>query len=83
LLKRGRCEGHTRNNLRDALILLRVTRPELGAAAGTRQAFDTACARVPVVELGREFCTLDAGEAGSRLLENIQARLQPNPALDS
>jgi hypothetical protein len=30
-----------------------------------------------VVEMGSEFATLDAGEAASRLLESIQARLHP------
>lgn len=90
LLKREGYDVHTSNNLRDALILLRVTSPvllllgpSLTASPATRQAFDAACARVPVVELGTEFSTLHAGEAASQLLQRIQARLQPNPALDS
>lgn len=90
LLKREGYDVHTSNNLRDALILLRVTSPVLlllgpglTASPATRQAFDAACARVPVVELGTEFSTLHAGEAASQLLQRIQARLQPNPALDS
>ena len=90
LLKREGYEVHTSNNLHDALILLRVTRPtllllgpDLTASPATRQAFDAACTGVPVVTLGSEFSTLHAGEAASQLLKSIQARLQPNPALDS
>lgn len=90
LLKRGGYEVHTSHNIPDALILLRVARPvlllvgpDLSASPASRQAFDAACARVPVVELGNEFSTLGAGEAASRLLESIQARLHPKPTLNS
>ena len=90
LLRRGGYEVHTSSSLHDSLILMRVTRPallllgpNLTAAPATRQAFDTACAKVPVLELGNEFSTLDAGEAASQLLANIQARLQLKPRLDS
>jgi hypothetical protein len=33
-----------------------------------------------VIELGSEFSTSDAGEAGAALLETIKARLQPKTA---
>jgi len=32
-----------------------------------------------VIELGSEFSTRDAGEAGAALLEEIEARLTPSP----
>jgi hypothetical protein len=47
------------------------------------QTFRAACATLPVVELGNEFSTLDAGQAASDLLENIQARLHPQGGLAS
>lgn len=85
LLKRRGYDVQTTVSLPDALILLRascpallVVGPSLTASPATRQAFETACTRIPVVEMGSEFATLDAGEAASRLLECIQARLQPN-----
>ena len=83
LLKRAGYEVHTSSNLRDALILLRVTRPkfvvlgpDLNASPATRQGFEGGCTKVPVVELGKEFSTLDAGEAAARLMEKIQSALQ-------
>ncbi len=70
------------DSLPDALTLLRVTRPalvvlgaNLKAAAGTRQAFQQACARLPVVELGQAFATLEASEAAAELLKKIQGKL--------
>jgi anti-sigma B factor antagonist len=90
LLKREGYEVQTSNNVKDALILLRVTRPvllllgpNLTSSPATWQAFETACAQMPVVGLGNEFSTQDAGEAASRLLENIRTRLQVKPAPDS
>lgn len=90
LLKREGHQVHTTSSLPDALILMRATCPALlvlgpsvTASPGTRQAFQAACARVPVVELGNEFSTLDAGEAASRLLASIQAHLRPKSGLAS
>lgn len=90
LLRRGGYDVHTSSSLRDSLILMRVTRPvllllgpNLTAAPATRQAFDTACVKVPVIELGSEFSTLDAGEAAAQLLASIQARLPSKPELAS
>jgi len=66
----------------DALILLRAARPallvlgpNLKAAAGTRQTFEQECCGIPMVELGEEFATVAAGEAGTSLLQRVQARL--------
>ena len=68
----------------DALILMRVTKfdlllvgPDLTTSPATRQAFQVACTRLPAIELGSDFSTRDAGEAGAALLENIEARLNP------
>lgn len=72
----------TNSRLPDALILIRATRPSLlvlgpslSASAGTMHAFRAACATLPVVELGNEFSTSDAGPAASDLLETLQKRL--------
>lgn len=90
LLRSSGYQVHTSASLRDALILIRVTRPallllgpNLTAAPATQQAFETACASMPVIELGSEFSTLDAGEAAARILANIQLRLQSKPRMDS
>ena len=90
LLRRGGYEAHSSGSLRDALILMRVTRPDLlllgpdvCAASGVRQAFDAACANVAMIQLGHEFSTLDAGEAAAQLLETMQLRLQSKTKLDS
>ena len=75
----------TNNNLRDALILLRATRPGLAilgpnlkGAPGAEQSFRGACA-APVLELGAEFSTLEAGQAAAELLEKIRALDGPGP----
>lgn len=90
LLRRGGYEVHTSSSLRDALILLRVTRPmlllrgpALTASPATAQNFEAACANLQVVEIGDEFSTLEAGEAATQLLESIQERLQSKPGLAS
>lgn len=69
----------TNNNLRDASILLRAARPGLAilgpnlkGVPGAEQAFRSACT-APVLELGEEFSTLEAGQAASELLEKIRA----------
>jgi len=76
---------HMTSRLADALILVRATcpallilGPSLTGSPSTREAFQTACTRVPGLELESDFSTQDAGEAAPRLLESIQAHLQPN-----
>jgi anti-sigma B factor antagonist len=78
---------HTSGRLGDALILMRVTHfdlllvgPGMTASPGTQQAFEAACAKFPVIELGSEFSTHDAGEAGAGLLEKVEARLNSKTA---
>ncbi len=86
LLKRGGYDVHTTSHVRDALILMRVTKfdllvtgPGVGASPAAQQSFRTACANVPVVELGSDFSTSDAGEACAALLDKIEALLNPKP----
>jgi hypothetical protein len=68
-------------------MLMRVTHfdlllvgPDMTTSSGTQQAFQAACASLPVIELGGEFSTLDAGEAGAGLLEKIEACLNSKTA---
>jgi anti-sigma B factor antagonist len=84
LLRRGGFDVHTTSHLRDALILMRVTKfdllltgPRVAASPAAQQSFQTACAGLPVVELGGEFSTSDAGEACAVLLAKIEALLNP------
>jgi len=83
LLRRGGYDVHTSNNLRDALILMRVSRfdlvlvgAEMTASPATEKSFREASAGVAVIELGREFSTLEAGQAAAELMEKIAARLE-------
>jgi anti-sigma B factor antagonist len=87
LLRRAGYEVQSTNRISDALLLMRVTHfdlllvgPDKIASPASPQAFRDACARLPVVELGAEFSTSDAGEAGAALLETIEARLNPKTA---
>jgi anti-sigma B factor antagonist len=84
LLKRSGYDVHTTGHLRDALILMRVTKFDLlvtgagmGASPAAQQSFQAASASLPVVELGSDFSTSDAGQACAALLEQIEARLHP------
>lgn len=86
LLRRAGYEVHTSSNLRDAVILMRVSRldlvvlgGELSSSPATLQAFREGCARVSVLELESGFSSIEAGEAASTLLEKVAACLQPAP----
>ena len=77
----------TNNNLRDSLILLRATRPgltilgsNLKASPATEEAFRSASAASPLLELGEEFSTLDAGQAAAGLHGKNPRVTQPRPA---
>ncbi len=90
LLRRAGYQAYTTDNLHDSLILMRVTPPGLlvvgagvSASAATQEAFQSACTKLPVVELGNEFSLLDAGEAATVLLEKIGARLGSTSSLPS
>jgi len=87
LLRRAGYDVHTSSKRGDALLLMRVTRfdlllagPDMTTSPATQQAFQAACASLPVIELGSEFSTRDAGEAGTALLQTIEARLRLKPA---
>ena len=83
LLRRAGYDIHTSNNLRDGLILMRVTRfdllllgADLTASPATEKSFRDCSAGLPVIELGSEFSTQEAGEAASGLLERVEASLR-------
>jgi anti-sigma B factor antagonist len=87
LLRREGYDVHTSSHLRDAMILMRITcfdlllvGPDIAAAPATRQAFQSACASVPVIELGSEFSTSDAGAAAAGLLEKIGTLIKSKTA---
>jgi hypothetical protein len=84
LLRRAGYEVQSTNRISDALLLMRVTHfdlmligPDKTASTASPQSFQDACASLPVIELGSEFSTRDAGEAGAGLLETVAARLRP------
>lgn len=80
LLRRVGYDVHTSNNLRDGLILMRVTRFDVvlvgagvSASPATEKSFRDTCAALPVIELGNDFSTQEAGQAAANLLEKIAA----------
>ena len=82
LLRRAGYDVHTSNNLRDGLILIKVSRFDLvllgndpSGSPATEKSFRDACSSLPVIDLGGEFSTLEAGEATTNLLEKIAAHL--------
>ncbi len=87
VLRRAGYDVHTSSRLGDARMLMRVTQfdlllvgPDMTASPATQQAFQSACASLPVIELGSEFSTRDAGEAVTGLLEKIEARFNAKTA---
>jgi hypothetical protein len=54
--------------------------PDIPASPAAQQAFQAACAKLRVIELGNEFSTTDAGEAGAALLEKIEGLLNAKSA---
>ena len=87
LLRRAGYDVHTTNHVRDAMTLMRITRfdflvlgSDIKASPATRQAFESACACVPTIELESNFSTSDAGEAGAALLGKIEILLRSKSA---
>jgi anti-sigma B factor antagonist len=81
-LRRAGYEVQTTDRISDAMLLMRVTRidlllvgPDKVASTASPQAFQNACAKIPVLELGNDFSTRHAGEAGADLLAMIDQRL--------
>jgi len=86
-LLRAGYDVHTSSHLRDALLLMRIISfdlllvgPEIPASESARKAFHSACANLRVIDLGTEFSTRDAGEAGAALLEKIESQLSQKTA---
>ena len=84
LLRRGGYDVHTTCSLADSLILIRVIRPlvllvgsSIAGSPAAEQAFAAARTTVPVIDLGNDFATQDAGAAAVRLMESLQALLAP------
>lgn len=87
LLRRAGYDVHTTNHVRDAMILMRITRfdflilgSDIKASPATMQAFQSACAGITMVELEGDFSTREAGEAGAGLLGKIEAALRSKSA---
>ena len=73
--------------LSDALVLTRVTNfdlvllgPGKTGSPAALQAFQKVRGTLPVIELGSEFSTSHAGDAGTALLETIKAQFNPGTA---
>ena len=84
LLGRAGYDVQTSSHLGDARLLLRVMHFDLllvgsdvTASQGAQHTFQAVRAGLRVMELGSEFSTRNAGEAGAGLLEEIEARLKP------
>ena len=87
LLHHAGYDVHTSNRVSDALILMRVTHfdllvtgPGMIASPASQQAFQSACGKLPVIELDSAFSTCEAGEATASLLEKIEAGLRSKSA---
>ena len=83
-LRNAGYDVHTSSNLRDSLLLMRVTRFDLllvgtdvPGSPAVEKSFHDASAKMPMINLGPEFSTLEAGAATKELLEKIAAKLQP------
>ena len=82
LLRRSGYEVQTTDRMSDAMLLIRVSHfdlllvgPDKVVSTASPQAFQNACAKIPVIELGGEFSTRHAGDAGQDLLAMIRSRL--------
>jgi len=82
LLKQAGYAVMTVDNLPDALILLRVTRPKLvvispelrsARVSQTAEKFNRLADALPVIELPADFSSDEAGQAGRRLLDRVRA----------
>ncbi len=87
VLRRAGYDVQSSSRVADALLLMRVTHfdlllvgPGMTASPTSPPAFQEACAKLPVIELGSEFSTSHAGEAAAQLLETMAARLNPKTA---
>ena len=90
VLRRASYNVLTSSSVHDAMILIRAARPgllvvgpNLASSAGTLESFRAVSAALPVVELGDDFSTSDAGQAAAELLEKIRARLDSRSGVAS
>ena len=86
LLRRAGYNVLTNSNIRDSLILIRAARPNLlllgphlESSPAILESFRAVSNTLPVIELGNDFSTLDAGHAASELLQKLRTRL-PSPS---
>jgi anti-sigma B factor antagonist len=87
LLRRAGYDVQSSGRISDAVLLMRVSHfdlllvgPGMSPSPSTPPAFQSACAKLPVIELGSDFSTQHAGEAAAQLLETIAARLNSKTA---
>lgn len=84
LLRGKGYDVHTSSHLGDARMLMRVTHFDLLLAGPIMReapdAFRAACAGFPVIDLGSEFSSSDAGEAAATLLKKIEALVNSKSA---
>jgi anti-sigma B factor antagonist len=87
LLRRAGYDVQSSGRISDAVLLMRVSHfdlllvgPGMSPSPSAPPAFQSACAKLPVIELGSDFSTQHAGEAAAQLLETIAARLNPKTA---
>jgi hypothetical protein len=81
LLRQAGFDPLISTNVSDARILMKAVKPalvimgpEIGAMGDSGESFRQAAASVPILELGQGFSTVEAGEAGEHLLEQVRAR---------
>jgi anti-anti-sigma factor len=86
LLLRAGYNPLTNNNIPDSLILLKAARPKLvilgpnppsDHAGQIWEKFRKAALGFPIVELGNDFSSSEAGQAGAQLLGTVRALLSP------
>lgn len=83
LLRRAGYGVQSSSRVSDATLLMRVSRfdlllvgADMAPSPASPPAFREACAKLPVIELGRQFSTQHAGDAAAQLLESIANRLR-------
>jgi anti-sigma B factor antagonist len=84
LLRRAGYDVQSSNRVSDATLLMRISPfdlllvgPDMAPSPTSPPGFRDVCAKLPVIELGREFSTQHAGEAATQLLEAVAGRLRP------
>jgi anti-sigma B factor antagonist len=83
VLRRAGYDVQTITRIGDAMILMRISKPDLlllgadiTASPAILESFQAACAGLPLIELGADFSTSHAGDASAELLQKIKAKLE-------